>query len=135
MSNKNETKYMEALNKLKSESLKNDLIQVKVKACSLDMIEEIMSRMEWDLNTSVNSCVTHAVSVSKSIDLSEFNDFSLMDDFEDIELDLSVKNENRLTELAESHELDFDNRFVSYALTESISSFYSVLFQKGLESE
>lgn len=135
MSNNNETKYMGALNKLKSKSSKNDLIQVKIKTCSLDMIEEIMSHMEWNLNTTVNSCVTHTISVSKSINLNEFNNFTLMDDFEDIEIDLSVKNENRLTELAESHELDFDNRFVSYALTESISSFYYVLFHRGLESE
>ena len=91
--------------------------------------------MEWSLEVAVNSCLTHALFVSKSIDLSEIEGFSLMEDFESIELDLSVKNQNRLDKLAGSNELDVDERILSYVFKESVMSFYCLLFQKSLENE
>lgn len=135
MPSNNETKYIKALNSLESKVAKNEFVEIKVDSTSLDQIQEVVSTMEWSLEVAVNSCLTHALSVSKSIDLSEIEGFSLMEDFESIELDLSVKNQNRLDKLAGSHELDVDERILSYVFKESVMSFYCLLFQKSLENE
>lgn len=135
MPKNNEKKYIEALNGLESKEETNELNEIKVDTASLDQIQEVMSKMEWSLQMAVNSCLTYALSVSKSIDMSGIGEYSLMDDFESIELDLSVKNQNRLNLLAESYDLDADERILSYVFKESVMSFYCLIIQKSIEDE
>lgn len=131
MPTNNENKYLCALSRLKSDDENKLLIQVRLSPLSLDLLEDLMKKMEWNLATAINSCITHATSLSENLGFNNFNDFSLSDDFELLELDLSIKNENRMSNLAEKNNFEFNGRFISYVLIESIQIFLNVLLNNN----
>ncbi len=136
MPTNNENKYIDALNGLKSSVKNEEFTKVRIESCSLDVVEKIMDKMEWSLSTAINSCITYTISISKKISFSNFDNFNLSDEFESVELDLSVKNENRIIKFAEKKDLKFNERLISYVLTNSIQHFHSVIFSvDGVENE
>ena len=135
MPNNNESKYLDALRGLKTGDKNKDIIKIRVSPLSLDLIEDLMDKMEWSLATAINSCITHTITISEALSFSDLDGFSLGDDFQPFELDLTVKNENRIFELAKNNNLEFHERFISYVLTKSIKHFQHVLLNKdGVEN-
>ncbi len=130
MQNDNERKYLDALLGLKSGEKNEGAIKIRVSPSSLDLIEKLMGKMEWSLDITINSCLTHTITISEDFNFSDFDSFSLADDFEPFELDLSVRNENRVSELAKDNAMDLDERFISYVLAKSIDLFQDVLLKK-----
>lgn len=130
MQNDNETKYLDALLSLKPGKKNEEKIKIRVNPSSLDFIEKLMGKMEWSLDITINSCLTHTMTISDDFNFSDFDSFSLADDFEPFELYLSVKNENRISDLAKDNAMDLDERFISYVLAKSIKLFQDVLLKK-----
>lgn len=129
MQNDNEKKYLDALLGLKSGEKNERAIKIRVSPSSLDLLEELMGKMEWSIGIAINSCLTHTLTISEDFSFSDFDNFSLGDDFEPFELDLSVKNENRIFELAKANAMDLDEKYVSYILAKSIDLFQEVLLK------
>lgn len=126
----NESKYIDALNSLKSGVKNEEKIKVRVNPRFLDLVEKIMNKMEWNISTAINSCITHTLSVNEVFSMADFEGFNLSDEFEPFELELTVKNENRIFEYAENNNLEFNEKYISYVLSESIRLFHDVLLGK-----
>lgn len=130
MPKNNESKYLDALLSLKSGEKSEETIKIRISPSSLDLVEKLMGKMEWSLDTAINSCLTHTINMREDFSFSDFDSFSLGDDFEPFELDLSIKNENRISSLAKANTIELDERLISYILTKSIQLFQKVLLKK-----
>ncbi|KNH12768.1 hypothetical protein [Vibrio cyclitrophicus] len=132
MSNDNEKKHIKALNALESEKTHEEEIEFIFNSSSLDLIEKIMSKMEWNLSTTINSCMTHTISNCGNSSFSDFDKYSLNDDSEKVtDIDLSIKNEARLKEAIQKNSLEMNAESVSYVVDESVILFSKVIFGKG----
>lgn len=130
MQNDNERKYLDALIGLKSGEKNEGELKIRLNPTSLDLIEKLMSKMEWSLDMVINSCLTHTLTISEDLCFSDFAKFGLDDNFESLELNLSVKNQNRISDLAQANAMDLNERFISYILAKSIDFFQELLLKK-----
>lgn len=130
MQNDNERKYLDALIGLKSDEKNEMELKVRLNPTSLDLIENLMSKMEWSLGIAINSCLTHTLTISEDLCFSDFAKFNLDDNFEPLEFDLSVKNQNRISDLAKANAMNLNERFISYILAKSIDLFQEILLKK-----
>lgn len=125
----NDSKYINTLQMLNSDVEKKEDFSYRIGPLALSEIEDIMKKMEWDLTVAINSCITHTVSINKGLSFERYSSFDLHEKNESIPSSLTIKNENRITSLAEENSLDYNERFVSYVLTESIRVFYIFLLK------
>lgn len=128
MSNNNEKNYLEALNSLENEVSPKDGLKVIFNPEILDLIEKIMEKMEWNLSVTLNSSMTHTISIDENSIFLNVKEFCLNDDSETIDIDLTIKNEARLNDVVKSNCLEWNDISISYVLSESITFFYRVLF-------
>lgn len=124
MSNPNEINYLNALHTLKDKDSKSDDIEFCIYPSAIMQIETIMKNMEWDISVTVNSCLTYTLSVRKNIDFSLYKQLDKTGISELITPGLTIKNEDRIKSIAKNNNLEFDEHFLSFILTESVNEFF-----------
>lgn len=125
----NKKNHLKALKELDNSERVNkkkvDESQFYLNCDALDLLDLITKKMEWNVDVSINSCITYYFINVDKIDLELFNKFELSS-YEEVIAQLSIKNENRIEDFTKNYE----NRELlkSYIVSESIVLFYKSLF-------
>lgn len=98
MSNSDEKNYLNALKDIDTNKKPDDSPIIQLCENSAKKLEFIMTFMEWNLTTAINSSIVYAYKKSKD-DLLKPVDSCKPTEGEKIKLELSIKNSNRIESL------------------------------------
>ncbi|MEZ9885415.1 hypothetical protein AB4374_16220, partial [Vibrio splendidus] len=103
----NKKNHLKALKELDNSERVNkkkvDGSQFYLNCDALDILELITKKMEWNVDVSINSCITYYFINIDKIDWELFNKFELSS-CEEVIAQLSIKNENRIEDFTKNHE-------------------------------